>query len=118
MGEVDHTHQAEDDRQSKCCHQQNRADGNPVEQAFKKQLHRSGGETRAANEKTKGGAPTGTPPEESLKGVSQPESKDQSLYFSPLLGSVQSQAKPLEVGSNWFQVWGSMGLSDSSMISN
>ena len=30
--------------------------------------------------------------------------RDQSLYFSPLLGSDQSQAKPFDVGSNWFHV--------------
>ena len=35
--------------------------------------------------------------------------EDQSLYFSPLAASVQSQAKPLELGSNWFQACGSIG---------
>ena len=41
MGEVDHAHEAEDYGQSEGGHQQHRADGNTVEQAFKKQLHRS-----------------------------------------------------------------------------
>ena len=39
MGEVDHAHEAEDNGQSEGGHQQHRADGNTVEQAFEKQLH-------------------------------------------------------------------------------
>ena len=39
MGEVDHTHEAENNGQSQRGHQQDRANGHTVEQAFKKQLH-------------------------------------------------------------------------------